>query len=151
MDDSEFDAIKSRIEAAALVLRKRGYGHFDPGELGSPVELAPDVIERLENRLDDDARGFCERMIEPLKMKEPRLRCEQCRVADLGLCDVCSAAFHDARKVPIETTLPLDQELLSQNAEHQMRVEASVKYLEILREHQAQEQRELRAALKNRK
>ena len=66
MGKAELDAIKSRIETYARILREHGVRNFDPREMGSPIELTSAEVERYATRLDIEEHDFVMRELRPL-------------------------------------------------------------------------------------
>ena len=66
MDKAELDAIKARIDVYARILREHGVRNFDPREMGSPIELTPEEVERYKRRLDVEEHDFVMRELRPL-------------------------------------------------------------------------------------
>jgi len=82
-DDSLYQEAKARIERAATILREFGVRHFDPREMGAPIDHSQAEIDAYLQRLEDEAIAF-------IKKECPatfRLKCERCREEMFGLCD----------------------------------------------------------------
>lgn len=84
-EDPKYLSLKASIESATCISRESGVRHFNPREMGSPLEHTQDEIDAYSQRLEEEERAFIEAEARP--RQSWRLKCDRCREEEFGLCD----------------------------------------------------------------